>query len=119
MARTTDDDILLRNVPEDGASVGNIALMRALGWEEDKYWRVRNRLLDEGILITGEGKGGSVRRAVQPVVPDAPSASSNEARNQLLEEPQQVEGEAQLYEPLKGVIEGEWAKCQRLDPSFF
>src|ERR1700679_1364146 len=46
---------------------GNVTLMRELGWTEEIYWRVRNRLIDQGVLEKGRGKGGSVRRIDFPV----------------------------------------------------
>lgn len=32
------------------------------GWIEEKYWRVRNRLIEQGELGSERGRGGSVRR---------------------------------------------------------
>lgn len=62
MARVADAEILLRHVPEDGSSIGNITLRDILGWEEEKYFRVRQRLIDNGELEVGGGRGGSVYR---------------------------------------------------------
>lgn len=52
-------------VPATG-SVGNTSLLRTLtaeGWADERYWAVRQRLMDRGILVTGRGRGGSVKRA--------------------------------------------------------
>lgn len=46
---------------------GNVALIRELGWTEELYWKIRNRLIDKGLLEKGRGKGGSVRK-LQPIV---------------------------------------------------
>jgi hypothetical protein len=51
----------------DEPAKGNVKLMRELGWTEEMYWRIRNRLIDRGVLEKGRGKGGSVRRVdIQP-----------------------------------------------------
>src|SRR5579872_1851181 len=90
MARRTDAEMLLELVPKDGETVGNKSLRTQLRWTEDKYWKVRDSLLDAGKLERGQGQGGSVRRPItnsnQPIV--APPRST----------------EAQLYEPLLKVL---------------
>lgn len=56
---------LIDLVPETG-SVGNVTLLRMLteeGWSEEQYWEIRNRLMERGVLATGRGRGGSVKRA--------------------------------------------------------
>ena len=53
---------LLAEAPADGASIGNKALRERLGWETDLYLAVRGRLIDDGLLTLGKGRGGSVRR---------------------------------------------------------
>lgn len=50
--------------------IGNIALREALGWDEDKYRRIKIQLRDENVILIGTGKGGSVGLA------DAPGASA-------------------------------------------
>lgn len=40
--------------------IGNIKLRSELGWEEDKYNRIRSQLREENLVIIGTGKGGSV-----------------------------------------------------------
>lgn len=64
---------LLSLVPENGAAVGNTALrrdlearLRAEGLElsEDDYWSAHAALIAEGMLMKGQGRGGSVRRTV-------------------------------------------------------
>ena len=52
---------LLKLVPPDGEFIGNTNLIRRtkLG---DKYWGVRDELIDAGFLIRGKGRGGSVAR---------------------------------------------------------
>ncbi len=70
-------DRLLSLVPADGRPVGNGRLLELLmGAEGQKvtkaeYDRVRDQLLAEGRLVSGRGRGGSVRLA-------APSAASDD-----------------------------------------
>lgn len=108
--RPSDEDILLGLVPPNGESVGNVSLLRQLeqrGWSEDKFWRVRDHLLDEGLLLRGKGKGGSVRR----VVAELSGAS--------LPSPPKVQpkatSELSLYEPLKKVLEADWIREMRIE----
>ena len=61
---------LLARIPQDGSAIGNIALIRALGWEEEVYWKTRNRMVERGILELGRGKGGSVRIVKPSVSPE-------------------------------------------------
>jgi adenine-specific DNA-methyltransferase len=60
---------LLAHVPEDGSTIGNTRLRRALGGhlgreiDEATYFAAQRALVDDGVLIRGAGRGGSVRRA--------------------------------------------------------
>jgi hypothetical protein len=63
MPRTSDAEFFLKTLRELGGSAGNKALRQRLGsaWtDEQKYFAVRKRLIDEGVVDTGRGKGGSV-----------------------------------------------------------
>lgn len=115
MAFGSEGDVLLRLVPDDGTSVGNVKLLsqlRARGWSDEKYWEVRDKLLLAGALLRGRGRGGSVRRpievpperppqtqTVEPAPASAPSSSP----------------EAALYEPLLRVLSTDWAREMRID----
>ena len=46
--------------------IGNAALRSGLGWEEDRYGRVKSQLVDENKIIVGRGRGGSVGLANTP-----------------------------------------------------
>ena len=46
----------------DGGTIGNGTLQRELGWDDARYESVRHRLLNEGRIEEGRGRGGSVRR---------------------------------------------------------
>jgi hypothetical protein len=103
MTRRPDADMMLDLVPEDGSFIGNGALLKALGWPEDKYWAVRDRLLEGGQLERGKGKGGSVRRCV----------TNGE---QLAAKPIRNLPEAQLYAPIRQVLSNEWVREMRIEP---
>jgi len=60
--RRPDADILLAHVPT-GGSIGNQRLRTSLGWEEDRYEKVRDALVEDGLLVKGRGRGGSLQRA--------------------------------------------------------
>jgi len=65
-------EALLALVPSDGSSIGNAALRRAfearlaeagLSPSEADYWQAHGELIAAGLLVRGQGRGGSVRRA--------------------------------------------------------
>ena len=63
---------MLSIVPSDGSTIGNTALRReidkllqseALSIADDDYWQAHSALVADGVLLKGQGRGGSVRRA--------------------------------------------------------
>jgi hypothetical protein len=59
---------LLGMIPADGSAVGNTTLRSKFQHSfskddvsEDDYWEVRKLLVNEGLIVRGRGKGGSVR----------------------------------------------------------
>jgi type I restriction enzyme M protein len=68
-------DRLLAKLEELGGSVGNGRLLAELGWQDGIYENVRAKLLAEGLIKMGRGRGGSVsltsseRQNVEPKVP--------------------------------------------------
>lgn len=101
MTRKKLRELLLELVPADGSSIGNTRLREAIGAavardvDASEYSAVRDALIEEGILVRGQGRGGSVRRAevcerdadpAPPLVleipePQAPLATKHPARN--------------------------------------
>jgi hypothetical protein len=102
MTRRSDADMLLDIVPADGSFIGNVTLLNQLGWAKEKYWHVRDGLLEGRQLERGRGKGGSVRRS-------APT-------DQLPVKSIRNSPEAQLYEPLLRVLSNEWVREMRIEP---
>lgn len=106
------EEQLLARVP-DSESIGNVSLrgyLSAQGWDEETYWAVRNRLIERGVLETGRGKGGSVRRVVIATPPQA--APTPAAQIPPLPE---ASAERDLYAPMLEVIRTKWAQDNRLD----
>ena len=60
---TDDRKTFLSALRKIGSSIGNLSLREYLGWTEDRYWKVHAILLDDGLIMRGRGRGGSVRRA--------------------------------------------------------
>ena len=65
-------NLMLTLVPGDGSTIGNTALRRAmeatlrangLTLTEEQYWQAHTVLITNGVLLKGQGRGGSVRRA--------------------------------------------------------
>ncbi len=65
-------ELFLTLVPTDGSTVGNTALRRdietklkaeGLTSSEDDYWQVQSGLVADGVLLKGQGRGGTVRRS--------------------------------------------------------
>lgn len=115
MARPTDEAQLKRFIEtlrSLGGSAGNYRLQDELGLNEDEYWRLREKLLEEGSIIRGRGRGGSVT-LVEPTTPN-PSMGEiggSAPLTQPLSSPAiQQEGEVALYAPCLGTLCEHWTK---------
>jgi len=96
---------LIEKIREKGGHAGNVALRRELGWDDDQYWTIRDRLVDAGQLQLGRGKGGSVS-LVQPAVVAMPEqAPVVPARPGI--------SEADLYQPVANVLRKERVRDSR------
>ncbi len=101
------DEFVKRLREQPGGKSGNKSLREALGWsgEEDRYWKAHGRAIDQGLVVSGRGKGGSVQLITlsdDSTVPSLP-ASPPPAK------------ESDLYNPAKVVIEQTWAKSENYD----
>lgn len=112
MSRPTIDDdkkTLLAKLEECGGASGNTSLRKLLGWtNEDRYWRTRNSLMEDGAVTTGRGKGGSVRSVgLDAAAPDSDAGTSGgEAARS---------GELAHYEELERVLRDHWLRRQGLE----
>jgi hypothetical protein len=102
---------LITKIREKGGHAGNVTLQRELGWPEDSYWPIRDRLVDAGLLELGRGRGGSVSLVIQA---DPVQSAAFEAVIAPLpvNSPPRL-SEAELYEPLADVLKKQWAKDLR------
>ncbi|MGA4602758.1 SAM-dependent DNA methyltransferase, partial [Ectopseudomonas hydrolytica] len=62
------EQALLALVPVDGSSIGNQSLLERLKGQlpelnENAFWAARDALIEQGVLVKGRGRGGSVLRA--------------------------------------------------------
>lgn len=109
-----DEQLLLGCVPPDGTPVRNPALIKRLNWTHDRYWKVRNKLIDDGVLVAGRGWGGTVARVVDDAAeaeiekpsPRAPKAASNTSGRSARER--------DLYEPIRDILTTDWARSEML-----
>jgi len=74
-------EVILKLVPTDGSTIGNsrlrAAVIQVLGREVDEaeYAAGRDELVNDGLLVKGQGRGGSVRRS-EAAVKDSPTPGS-------------------------------------------
>jgi hypothetical protein len=97
-ALDSDEQILLTKVPAD-SSIGNTRLGGSLGWSADRYFAVRDRLVEKEVLAIGRGRGGSV------YLVNAEAAPSVE-----LEVRRSSTKERELYTPIRQVLEELWSR---------
>jgi hypothetical protein len=110
---SADRTRLLALVPADGTAVGNTALIRQLGWAENRYWYARDSLLEAGVLVRARGRGGSVRRAH----PDEGAAPEVNPEAELIGEAALAYlHENDLYPDIKATLETFWAKERQIEP---
>ena len=100
-------------VPADGSTVGNTALIRQLGWAENRYWYARDSLLEAGVIVRARGRGGAVRRAH----PDEGTTLAANTEAELIGEAALAYvHEADLYPDIQVTLETFWAKERQIDP---
>lgn len=104
-----EEQQLFDQVPADSSYITNPELQRRLNWDRDRYWNVRNVLVDRGLLAVARGRGGLVCR-----VPQVPAVLQPGEVAPVPEVPPQVR-EEELYQPLAAVLNAEWAREKRLE----
>ena len=115
--------LILDLVPKDGKRIGNknlISLLKAklkklhprikLADGDSEYWNARNQLIDEGLLVKGRGKGGSVY---------SPKGTTDLEERRKVKEGKgpktEFPTERSLYGPFQKAIENWWAKEHLVD----
>lgn len=61
MANISDQEKFIQKLTSLDGAAGNKALREELGWPDDKYWKIREQLIEDDLVTIGSGKGGSVR----------------------------------------------------------
>jgi len=95
-----------------GGSSGNGSLRRTLDWDEEFYWKVQGRLIEEGRIVSGRGKGGSVRFTEAQA---AGTGARSKQSNSISAITNLIQKERELYPPLKESIQSKWIKRFALD----
>ncbi|WNG35366.1 hypothetical protein F0U61_18085 [Archangium violaceum] len=106
-----DDDFqrkrFLEVLRENGGSSGNTYLMSLLGWSEAEYWRLREKLIEDGFILRGRGRGGSVILVEELKQPEKNTFTGKTIDNGS----GSIESkEADLYEPCLKVLWEKWTQ---------
>jgi hypothetical protein len=110
-----DEAAFVKTLTQLGRSAGNVRLRERLGWTDDRYWRTHSSLLDEGKVIRGRGKGGSVALIEGNEGAAEAATISSTGGVSTVSEPVAVPREVDLYEPAKAAIEAGWIKERGFD----
>ena len=78
MTRDAQKERFLAVLAELGGSAGNGRLREGLGWAEATYAAVKAALVEDGRIVPGRGRGGSVALA-EGHAPDGPAATASPA----------------------------------------
>lgn len=113
-----DKETLLKHVPQNGLSIGNVTLRKQLRWDEERYWQTRDALVDEQKISLGRGKGGSVRRVEAATVISSGVSIDGPGKGGTEETDEHI-GEESLYGKIETVLREKWGKEFRLQDSFF
>lgn len=112
-----DESTLFNALPTDGSAVSNPSLRQYLKWNSNRYFLARDGLVDKGLVMRGRGRGGVVRRAQPEPSVDADRVAVVVQRGvpdtETLEAA--ITNELSLYEPMRAVIERDWAQDRRQD----
>jgi ribosomal protein L36 len=94
-----------------GGAAGNMGVMRGLKLSPDKYWPIRNKLIDEGKIIRRRGRGGSVS-LVEVAAPTTatPSSPPTEPSPQTVS---RYQTEDALYDPIAKELRENWTSENR------
>lgn len=114
----TDEEALIRALmsSEFEGRANNGALRQALGWEQGRYFAVRNRLLDKGQVQKAHGGPGGMTVLVAQPEP-APAAAPAEAEPSPSSIQDEYNKEKELYDPMLRQIETVWVKEEGYDSS--
>lgn len=113
MARKPDVARFLELVVGAGGRITNKLLQENLGWNDEKYWRVHQKLFDSGAIEKGRGYSG----VVILVSEDDPIAAADVAAAEVDTPVKNIEvmREAALYTPVLKQLNENWRMQRQLD----
>lgn len=110
-------DALLSKLKDLGGNAGNTRLIRELGWPEDEYWIIRDRMVDLGLLRKYRAYGGAVTLVDKVLVDAVEGQLDRDDLPAIGDDVGELEdrkaAERDLYEPIASVLRGPWAKHNR------
>lgn len=80
MSLETQAQRFIDTLRELGGSAGNGSLSNELGWAESTYQKVKEHLIDEGTIVPGRGRGGSVALAKKSRQPTSAKPSPKKVK---------------------------------------
>lgn len=102
------DQFIEKLSKQNDGYIGNMALMKELVWPPEKYWPIRDILLDEGKIKRGRGQGGSVQ-----LIPDSYTKHEVEKEAESGYTENKFNKESELYEYCEKIINEYWVKDYR------
>lgn len=109
MGRPLDEDQvdrLMAALRALSGAAGNYTLIEKLGWNEEEYWRIRDKAIARGLVVRGRGRGGSV--SIVPEVPDKPAPAP--AAPAVPAAQKDRSRESDLYGPCRKVLQSAWSE---------
>src|SRR5450755_3969097 len=102
---STEEVALYAAVPVDGSTIGNQRAQQRLKWADEKYWRVRDSLVDKDLIARGRGRGGTLRRVIESIRTEVVSVPVDieNSNDQVAYAEAVVRREEELYQPLADV----------------
>jgi hypothetical protein len=115
--------LMLSLIPQNGTNVGNVTLRQQLQAEagkggdtltDDDYWRLRDELIDEGLIEHGRGRGGSVHLVPTKVEESENKEGQAPTATEPLTPALPTPVEADFYEPFHTAIKNGYVKENRI-----
>jgi hypothetical protein len=106
MPKMSDRKRRLNALPQDGEFVTNKEVREQLKLTDDRYWQVREQLLNDGKLIIGRGYGGRVARKLDAmqISKEQKQPTPATAQEEIKEIQEDIKAETSLYEPFAAAI---------------
>jgi hypothetical protein len=106
MPKLPDRDRSLAALPEDGTFITNREVRENIGLTDDRYWKVRRELLDDGLIVIGRGYGGRValKQPANKHTAARKPPTPNDTREEIAEIEKEFKAETSLYQPFAEAI---------------